>query len=85
MTPHGNTPTMPIYGGTLQGDTLSPFLFKIFMEPLLRWLSTCNIGYKLKHQPKLSASTHMSYDDHSHADDISITTGTRPREPPNKN
>jgi hypothetical protein len=38
MTSHGNTPTIPIRRGTLQGDTLSPFLFTIFMEPLLRWL-----------------------------------------------
>jgi hypothetical protein len=36
MTPHGNTPTIPIHRGTLQRDTLSPFLFTIFMEPLLR-------------------------------------------------
>ncbi len=39
MTPHGNTPNIPIHRGTLQGDTLPPFLFTIFMEPLLRWLS----------------------------------------------
>jgi hypothetical protein len=42
MTPHGNTPTIPIHRETLQGDTLSPFLFTIFMEPLLRWLSICS-------------------------------------------
>jgi len=36
MTIHGNTAPLPIYRGTLQGDTLSPFLFTIFMEPLLR-------------------------------------------------
>jgi hypothetical protein len=36
MTIQGNTNPIPIYRGTLQGDTLSPFLFTIFMEPLLR-------------------------------------------------
>ena len=36
MTIHGNTDPLHIYRGTLQGDTLSPFLFTIFMEPLLR-------------------------------------------------
>ncbi len=36
MTPHENTPTMPIHRGTLQGDTLFPFLFTICMEPLLK-------------------------------------------------
>jgi hypothetical protein len=46
MTPHGNTPTIPIHRGTLQGDALSPFLFTIFMEPLLGWLSIGSRGYK---------------------------------------
>ena len=36
MTPHGNTPRIPIHRGTLQGDTLSPFVLTIFMEPMLR-------------------------------------------------
>jgi hypothetical protein len=35
MTIHGNTTPLSIYRGTLQGDTLSPFLFTIFIEPLL--------------------------------------------------
>ena len=39
MTIHGNTAPLSIFRGTLQGDTLSPFLFTIFMEPLLRWLA----------------------------------------------
>ena len=46
MTPHGNTPTIPIHRGTLQGETLSPFLLTTFMEPLLRCLSVGNRGYK---------------------------------------
>ncbi len=36
MTIHGNTVPLSIYRGTLQEDTLSPFLFTIFTEPLLR-------------------------------------------------
>ena len=30
---HGNTAPLTILRGTLQGDTFSPFLFTIFMEP----------------------------------------------------
>ena len=39
MTIHGNTAPLSIFRGTLQGDTLSPFLFNIFIEQLLRWLA----------------------------------------------
>ena len=76
MTPHGDTPTIPIHRGTLQGDTLSPFIFTIFMEPLLRWLSIGSRGYKHSHQQQAPTCTYMTYDDHGHADDISIITGT---------
>ena len=76
MTPHGNTPIIPIHRGTLQGDTLSPFLFTIFMEPLLRWLSVGSRGYKPTHQTEQPNGTYMTYDDLGYADDISITTIT---------
>ena len=75
-TPHGNTPTIPIHRGTLQGDTISRFLITIFMEPLLRWLSIGIWGYKPMQHTEQPAGTYMSYDDHGYADDISITTGT---------
>jgi hypothetical protein len=73
---HGNTPTIPIHRGTLQGDTLSPFLFTIFIEPLLRWLSIGRRGYKPTVQLQTPTCTYMTYDDHGYATDISITTGT---------
>ncbi|KAJ9510751.1 hypothetical protein QJQ45_027614, partial [Haematococcus lacustris] len=40
-TPYGPTDPVPVDRGTIQGDSLSPFLFSpylIYIEPLLRWL-----------------------------------------------
>ena len=34
----GKTKPIPIQRATIQGDTLSMYLFLIFLEPLLRWL-----------------------------------------------
>ncbi len=75
MTPHGNTPAIPIHIGTLQGDTLSLFLFTKFMGPLLRWLSIERRRYRPMHHSDQPASTYMTYDDHGYANDISIITG----------
>jgi hypothetical protein len=76
MTPYSNIQTIPIHRGTIQGDTLSAFLFTIFTEPLLRWLAIGSRGYKPTHQSEQHAITYMTYDDHEYADDINITTGT---------
>eukprot|EP00983_Pelagomonas_calceolata_P081454 1155584-Pelagomonas_calceolata.AAC.3 len=44
--PPGNfTNDLPIERGTIQGDTLSPFLFLIYMEPLQPWLHAGGRGY----------------------------------------
>ena len=76
-TPYGLTRDLQINRGTLQGDTLSPFLFTIFLEPLLRWLQIGSRGYKPHGMGKDTGhNIHMTYDDHGYADDISITTGT---------
>ncbi len=44
-TPFGDTDPISIGRGTIQGDTLSPYLFLIFIEPLLRWLQQGGRGY----------------------------------------
>ena len=76
MTLHGNTTPLSIYRGTLQGDTLSPFLFTIFVKPLLRWLVVGSRGYKPTYHPHKSTSIIITYDDHGYADDVSITPGS---------
>ena len=73
---HGNTRTIPLHKGTLQGDTLSPVPFTIFMEPLLRWLSIGGRGYKPMQQSEQAVGTYMSYDDHGYSYDFSNATGT---------
>ena len=47
--PSGCTGDIPVRRGTIQGDTLSPFLFLIYMETLLHWLHAGNRGYMHGH------------------------------------
>ena len=41
----GTTSPIPVRQGTIQGDTLSPLMFNIYLEPLLRWLQVGGRGY----------------------------------------
>jgi hypothetical protein len=41
----GTTSSVSISRGTIQGDTLSPYIFIIFLEPLPRWLKKDDMGY----------------------------------------
>lgn len=69
------TDPIAIERGTIQGDTLSPLLFLIFIEPLLRWLQSGGRGYK----PKcLSNTEHADYKNSSnaYADDLAVITST---------
>ncbi len=42
VTPHGHTHPIGIRRGTVQGDSLSPFLFDLMIESLMRWLNASN-------------------------------------------
>ncbi len=42
----GHTKQIPVERGTIQGDTLSSFLFLLYIEPLLRWLQVGGRGHQ---------------------------------------
>jgi hypothetical protein len=63
----GKTKSIHIQRGTIQGDTLSPYLFIIFLEPLLRWLKRGNLGYKLQ-------TSQYTLNSVAYADDLAIIT-----------
>jgi hypothetical protein len=50
--------------GTIHGDSLSPILFAIYIEPLLRWLQTGNRGYNMHAQDgPCGRIDNLTYDD----------------------
>ena len=63
----GATPPIQINRGTIQGDTLSPYPFIIFFDPLLRWLEKDNLGYHF------NTST-TTCNTAAYADDLAIIT-----------
>jgi hypothetical protein len=63
----GKTKLVHIQRGTIQGDTLSPYLFIISLEPLLRWLERGDLGYKLK-------TSQYTINSAAYADDLAIIT-----------
>jgi hypothetical protein len=77
QTPHGPIAPLEFNRGTIQGDSLSPFLFVVYLEPLLRWLRAGKKGYMVgalasegeDHQEEYQIS------DITYADDVNILTG----------
>jgi hypothetical protein len=68
-TNFGTTQPINIQRGTIQGDTLSPYPFLIFLEPLLRWLQRDQLGYTFRtSENKVSAV--------AYTDDLATITNT---------
>ncbi|KAJ9521498.1 hypothetical protein QJQ45_008788 [Haematococcus lacustris] len=74
-TPYGPTNPVPVDRGTIQGDSLSPFLFLIYIEPLLRWLQVGARGYKFK-SATVDSGERAIVSSIDYADDIAILCNT---------
>jgi hypothetical protein len=76
ITPYGPTPSIDINCSTFQGDTLSTFLFTLFLEPFLRWLTAGSRGDRppppaTNVDPREPIAT---YHGHGFADYLSLAT-----------
>ena len=71
----GMTEPIPMDRGNIQGDSLSPLLFLIYIEPLLRWLQVGGRGHMfgcMKDQPDERILNSLS--GAAYADDLAILT-----------
>jgi hypothetical protein len=60
-TPYGPTTPIAMDRGTIQGDSLSPFVFIWYLEPLLRWLRVGAKGYVPGTMANLPATTQLQH------------------------
>ncbi len=73
---HSTSP-IPIESGIIQGDTLSPFLFLLYMEPLLRWLHVGGRSYAhscIQNQSVADTNLHNNISSAAFADDLLCPT-----------
>jgi hypothetical protein len=70
ITPYGSTPSIDS-----SRDTLSPFLFTLFLKPFLRWLAVGGRGYR-PGALTTNAEPTAIYPGHGFTDDLSVATGS---------
>jgi hypothetical protein len=63
----GENESFPVRRGTIQGDTLSPLLFILFLDPLIQWLDSGENGYKTR-------TSNVRISSPAFADDMALTT-----------
>ncbi|KAK3264600.1 hypothetical protein CYMTET_26673 [Cymbomonas tetramitiformis] len=65
---------VPIRRGILQGDSMSPLLFILYLEPLLRWLEVGDHGYQHKYATDKELRGELRTSSGAFVDDLIILT-----------
>ncbi|KAK3236274.1 hypothetical protein CYMTET_53576 [Cymbomonas tetramitiformis] len=65
---------VPIRRGILQGDSMGPLLFILYLEPLLRWLEVGNHGYRHKYVTDEELRGELRTSSGAFVDDLIILT-----------
>jgi len=76
LTNFGESAPIDIERGTLQGDSLSPFLFLLFIDPLLRWLHVGGRGYQHGCMSDATERGRHACAAPAFADDLALLTGS---------